>query len=88
MPGLCASTLLVRAAAFLPFAENLAVGELIPWLAQVRDLNLKAHVVPEVLAMRRLHETNLGRSARDQRRDYLVGLKEVLDRRRKPAGES
>jgi glycosyltransferase involved in cell wall biosynthesis len=88
MPGMIPSTLLLHTASFIPFAENLAVGELIPWLGRVKDLNLKVHLLPEVLVSRRLHETNLGRSARDRRRDYLVAVKEVFDRRRKPGGES
>ena len=79
MPGMIPSSLLLRTASFLPFAENLVVGELVLWLDRIRDLNLKVHTLPEVLVSRRLHETNLGRSLGDGRRDYLVAVKEMLD---------
>lgn len=79
MPGMIPSALLVRSTCFFPFPENLRAGELIPWLGRARDLQLKIHVLPEVLVNRRLHETNLGHKGP---RGYLAAVKEMLDRRR------
>lgn len=83
MPGVAPSSLLLRTDSFIPFPEDLAVGELIPWLGRVRDLHLKVHILPEILVSRRLHETNLGRSLGERRKDYVVAIKQVLDARRR-----
>lgn len=86
VPGLCATTLLVRHDALRrigPFDEALRVGEFIDWMARARDLGLTSRVLPETVARRRVHGGNtvLTRS----NADYLRMIKSTLDRRRRAA---
>jgi glycosyltransferase involved in cell wall biosynthesis len=84
VPGFTATTMLIRRSSFErigPFPEDVVVGELVPLLAGARDLELQIEVLPEVLAYRRLHASNLGRLAKANRGDYLRMLKQVLLKR-------
>jgi len=69
-------------AAVGPFDPAIKVGEFIDWFGRAREAGLRAHVVPDVLARRRLHERNQGRSNQGERRQYAQLLKRMLDRRR------
>lgn len=86
VPGLIATTLLVRRTAVErigPFDESLRLGEFVEWMARARDLGLASHMLPEVVARRRIHGDNtvLTRPGAD----YLRAIKSMLDRRRKAA---
>jgi glycosyltransferase involved in cell wall biosynthesis len=86
LPGWCASALLIRNRDFLqagPFDETLEMGEFAEWLARARDCGIAALLLPQVVVRRRLHRTNLGRTAAGNRADYAKALKKVLDRRRR-----
>jgi glycosyltransferase involved in cell wall biosynthesis len=81
MPGIIPSTLLIRRSSFEsvgPFPEDVVIGELVPWLARARDLGMRIETLPEVLAYRRLHESNLGRREKDRRGDYLKMVHRVM----------
>jgi len=85
MPGYLPGAMLVRRPAFLrvgPFNPELRIGEFVDWHARAVELGLNRRQLPEVLLLRRLHRSNLGLVARDQRRGYLHALKASLDRRR------
>jgi glycosyltransferase involved in cell wall biosynthesis len=85
MPGLSNSTIVVPRAVFErvgPYDPNAQVGEFMQWYARAQDLGLRSVTVPEVLARRRLHLTNMGRTNHDIRFRYASVLKEMLDRRR------
>lgn len=89
VPGLCATTLLLRrdaAERIGPFDEKLRVGEFIDWMARAKDLGLASRVLPEVVARRRVHGGNtvLTRS----NTDYLHAIKGALDRRRARAANA
>jgi len=85
MPARLPSTILIRREAFLKvgfFDETLTIGEGIDWLARANDAGIRSVVLPDVLLRRRLHETNIGRTKKGMRQDYVRVLKAALDRRR------
>ena len=87
VPGLIATTLLVRRAAaerIGPFDERLRVGEFVEWMARARDLGLATRMLPEVVARRRVHGGNTVLTRPNT--DYLRAIKSTLDRRRRAAG--
>ena len=89
MPGLCATTLLLRREALRrigSFDEKLRVGEFIEWMARANDLRLATRVLPEVVARRRVHGGNTVLT-RDNT-DYLRAIKATLDRRRTRAAHA
>jgi len=80
-PGPVATTMLIRRSSFErigPFAEDVAMGELVPVMARAHDLELEIEMIPEVLAYRRIHASNLGRIAKANRIDYVRMLRRVL----------
>ena len=81
LPG----AMLIRREAFAkvgPFPFDRQVGEVIDWYARAVDLALPMKTLDAVLLMRRLHDANLGRLARDPAADYLRVLRRIVDRRR------
>ena len=58
-------------------------GDMVDWIARARDLGLRLEMMPEVLALRRIHRGSM--SYGFDRRDigYLHAVKAALDRRRK-----
>ncbi len=85
MPARLPSTILIRREAFLKvgfFDETLTIGEGIDWVARANDAGIRSVVLPDVLLRRRLHETNIGRTKKGMRQDYVRVLKAALDRRR------
>ncbi len=86
VPGLIATTLLVRRAAVErigPFDETLRVGEFVEWMARARDLGLASRMLSEVVARRRVHGGNTVLTRPNT--DYLRAIKSTLDRRRRAA---
>ena len=86
-PFIYASTLLMRREDFQKvggFDTRWRTGEFVEWYARAIDHGLKAHVLPQVLVRRRLHDTNTGRLERAHRGQYARVMKSVLDRRRAP----
>jgi hypothetical protein len=70
------------------FDESLRFGDFVDWYARALDQELRIHMLPDVLALRRLHTTNMGVTGRDkQRRVNVAVLKRALDRRRARARE-
>lgn len=85
MPGYNAGSMLIKAKAFHRvgfYNPKLRIGEFIDWHARAMDVPLKSRLLPEIVVKRRLHQSNLGVVARDQRSGYLHALKASLDRRR------
>jgi glycosyltransferase involved in cell wall biosynthesis len=83
-PGYMAQTMLVRRSAFDrvgPF-DRWHVGEFVDWYLRATEAGLTAHMLPEVVTLRRLHGTNTGILHRHDRRDFARVLKAALDRRR------
>jgi hypothetical protein len=65
-----------------PFDARWRVGEFIDWYGRAVDLGLKSAILPEVLARRRIHDTNHGRKNRAHAVQYARVVKRLLDRRR------
>ena len=77
------SCLVTRAAAARigPFQTSLRVGEFVDWWARGVDLGLRSVMVPELLAERRLHAGNTGRTRPQDRSDFLKVIRAARDRR-------
>ncbi len=83
--GLLPSTLTVRRAPFLAtggFAEDLRAGELIDWVVRCRAAGQDLPVLPDVVALRRIHADNLTRDPDALRRGYLDVARRAVERRR------
>jgi hypothetical protein len=90
--GIMKITMLIRRTAFDrvgAFDEDLRNADFVDWYARALDHRLCTHMLTEVVALRRQHNSNLGvldRAA--QRRDNVAVLKRALDRRRAIRRES
>lgn len=85
LPGIVETTLLVQRHAFTEvggYDLRWRVGEFIDWYARAQGLGWQTHVLPEVLAERRLHAANLARHQRDGHADVLRILHAKLRRER------
>ena len=66
-----------------PFDPALRAIEFLEWYTRAVDQGLRMDMLPEVVALRRVHEGNTGIVMRDaQRSENLEALKRALDRRR------
>jgi glycosyltransferase involved in cell wall biosynthesis len=85
-PGISKITMMIRREAFErigPFDPALRSIEFLEWYTRAIDQRLRIDMLPEVVALRRLHATNSGTAMRDaQRSENLEVLKRALDRRR------
>ena len=85
LPGRVKSTLLIRKKSFSkvgPFEESLDFADFIDWYMRAEERKLKELMLPDVLALRRIHGGNLGYTDRDKRVEYVRAIKRGLDRRR------
>ena len=84
--GIMKITMLIRRTAFDrvgTFDEDLRNADFVDWYARALDEGLRTYMLPEIVALRRQHNANLGVVARGvQRRDNVAVLKRALDRRR------
>lgn len=86
VPGLIATTLLVRRSAaerIGPFDEGLRLGEFVEWMGRAHDLRLASRMLPRTVARRRIHGGNTALTRSNT--DYLRAIKSMLDRRRRAA---
>lgn len=87
--GIAAGTLLMTTTLFNqvgPFDERLLLGSFIEWYGRARLLGLETLVLPEVVAMRRIHDANFS-TAMLRTHSYLPALKAHLDRVRNVASQ-
>jgi glycosyltransferase involved in cell wall biosynthesis len=90
LPGLLQGAMLARRASFErvgPFNEQRVMGDFLDWYGRATLLNLRTHMQPETVLMRRLHAQNTQRTHKHLRRQTLEALKELLDRRREASVE-
>lgn len=83
MDGLFRSTLLCRRSLFEEFGyfdQTLKVGEFIAWFQHIRDSGVTYHVVPKVLARRRVHGENM--TAKVGRNEFLQLIRRQLIQKR------
>ena len=85
-PGLAGTTMIARRRAFAAIGgfdtaqKHVAT---VTWFARARDAGLAVETLPDVLALRRMHEGNLSRQERgDSHDEFLLMFKRTLDRRR------
>jgi glycosyltransferase involved in cell wall biosynthesis len=87
-PGWLPTTMLARRDAFFRvglFETNWQVGEGVNWILRAKELNLKTAMLPDLVYLRRLHQTNKGITHRDCVQDRVRILKAHLDAGRRPA---
>jgi glycosyltransferase involved in cell wall biosynthesis len=68
------------------FDTQWTTGDFIDWYIRATELRLKSLMLHEVVAKRRIHETNMGIRQRDTQSDYAGIMRKVLERRRKAKG--
>jgi len=86
IPGYATTTLLAKRYVFDKigvFDRHYWFGDATDWFLRVKEAGLKFEMVPEVLTLHRMHETNLTRRRSKASRDeFLAIVKASLDRRR------
>ena len=89
-PGLVKTTLLLRRAAFDRvgrFDESLRASDFVDWYVRATKLGLRWKMLPDLVALRRIHADNMGRRNRAaQHREYLLNIKHFLDNKRATGG--
>lgn len=82
--GYSKGAMLIRREAFERVGEfaEWRLGEFVEWYARAVDAGLAFRTIPEVVLLRRVHDSNTGVRLRDEREEYARMLKSVLDRRR------
>ncbi len=68
------------------FDPQWKTGDFIDWYIRATELKLKSLMLPEVVARRRIHDTNMGIRQRDVQSDYARIMRQALERRRKAKG--
>jgi glycosyltransferase involved in cell wall biosynthesis len=93
-PGISRIGMLASRSAFARFGlfdEAMRTADFVPWYTRAVALGLKAEMLLEVVAYRRIHAANTGVVRRnEQQQENLIGLKRALDLRRaiaSPAGK-
>ncbi len=79
------STLLTRRESFDrvgPFDPHLRQADFIDWGARADDAGVRSVTLDDVLLHRRLHDSNLGRTDRGRRVEYVRAARAALHRRR------
>jgi glycosyltransferase involved in cell wall biosynthesis len=86
LPGIHADTILISAQAVRrvgSFNLDVAMGEFLDWFARAQEAGLAYGVLPDVLAFRRIHDSNMSITRRKEAAPgYARLLKAALDRRR------
>jgi glycosyltransferase involved in cell wall biosynthesis len=88
LPGYSVVTLLLRRRDFAAtggFDERLMTGEFADWYDRGRTAGFEPLLLPDTLALRRIHAGNLHRRRRADSQGYPAMLKAMLDRRRRSA---
>lgn len=85
MPGYLPSAMLIKKEAFLRvglFDSAWQIGEWANWYVRSSELKLNILMLPDLIALRRLHSSNKGVIQRQSLNEYIRILKTSLDRRR------
>jgi len=85
IPGILTTAMMVSREAFFRvgcFDIQWQLGEWSNWYIRAVESGLNMHILPEVLALRRIHEANKGVIQRRHISEYPQLLKASLDRRR------
>jgi glycosyltransferase involved in cell wall biosynthesis len=85
LPGLLQGAMLARRSSFdrVGFlCEDRGMGDFLDWYGRAMLAQMKIEMLPETVVHRRIHANNYQRTYKDQRREYLRAVKDLLDRRR------
>jgi glycosyltransferase involved in cell wall biosynthesis len=85
MPGHIPSALLIKRESFFRvglFDTNWKLAEFASWQVRMTEIGLQTMMLPELVAKRRIHETNKGIQKKQYQTEYIQILKASLDRRR------
>jgi glycosyltransferase involved in cell wall biosynthesis len=85
MPAQVAGTMLTTQAVWQkvgPFQPELAMGDVLDWVARAQEARLHIVTLDKVFLRRRIHLDNMTRRLQADRRAYARVLKAALDRRR------
>ncbi|MFB2970847.1 glycosyltransferase family 2 protein [Aerosakkonema sp. BLCC-F183] len=85
IPGHIPSALVIKRDSFFRvglFETQWRLAEFASWQVRVTELGLQTMMLPDLVAKRRLHETNKGIQKREYQTEYVQILKASLDRRR------
>ncbi|MBD2182999.1 glycosyltransferase family A protein [Aerosakkonema funiforme] len=85
VPGHIPSALLIKRDSLFQvglFETQWRLAEFASWQIRVTELGLQTMMLPNLVAKRRLHETNKGIKQREYQTEYVQILKASLDRRR------
>lgn len=85
LPGLLQGAMLARRASFDcvgVFSEKRGTGDFLDWYGRALHARMKIEMLPETVVHRRIHADNYQRTHKNERREYLQAVKELLDRRR------
>jgi len=77
LPGICASTMLVKRNIFSQigaFDEQLKLGEFIAWYLRAKASSVTEHIIKKVFVYRRIHQRNTSHQNKAHRADYLKVL--------------
>jgi len=90
VPGYITGTLLARSAIFEKvgsFNTSLRYGDAADWFLRADEKQAVHELLPDVLLQHRIHQTNLATTkASESRNEFLLILKNSLDRRRGDGG--
>lgn len=85
LPGRHPGAMLLKKETFLhvgPFDGTLKMGEFIEWQARATALKCAAHVLSQVVMLRRIHPSNYGITNKEHRKDYLSIVRGLLEKQR------
>ena len=85
LPGYFKATMLIKKRSFYKvgmFDETIHMGDFLDWYRRACDLELKMHMLPEVVFYRRIHTENSSLKNKAHISDYVRIVKSSMDRRR------
>lgn len=85
MPGHIPSAMIIKRDSFFRvglFETNWKLGEFASWYLRSLEEGLRNIMLPDLVTLRRIHQTNVGIRQRQEIKDYVRILKASLDRRR------
>ena len=85
LPGLLQGAMLARRRSFDRvglFSEERSIGDFLDWYGRAMLARMNIEMLPETVVYRRIHANNFQRTHKHQGREYLLAVKDLLDRRR------
>lgn len=67
------------------FDPELAIGDFVDWYARSKENNIAEIMIPEVLARRRIHQSNMGQTLMNKRSDFAKIMLNSIRRRKQRA---